>query len=289
MTQAAVARQGLRPPFSPSSPVAACVERCTEIATCPKGQAVAAIATATTEWTVGGATMMVAVARSTTQTATAADRTPETGSQTAASTTTATAATAAAGLGDHAPAPSMTAAARLGRRVGASSRRATARRISSTSRALRRWPCATQVHGATSLHDDTTSPRVDATSPGSGVTTASLSNGMTSPRVRATSDGMTSPRVTAARSHHDSITSPRIMDSATLSTTPGGPPRNASFPTPRPAQHRRGVRACHPRKSSSVRGQRPRSSSMGVCSVDRSRRRAAPTRCFASPQHTVQA
>ena len=44
---------------------------------------------------MGGATMMVAVAQSTTQTATAADRTPEIGSQTAASTTTATAATAA--------------------------------------------------------------------------------------------------------------------------------------------------------------------------------------------------
>ena len=219
---------------------------------------------------------------------------PGIGHQTAASARSGTAAT---GPGVHAPAPTKAAATveRRGHRAGERSRHATTRRLSSTSRALRRWAYATQVHGmmgprfgATSLHGSTMSRGSSATH---------LSEGTTSPRVgaRSLSDGVTSPGF-AATSPSDSMSprataaSPRTTGSATvLSTTPAASRRSAGIPTPRLTQHRRGVRARHPRKPSGVRRQRPRAQSTGVCSVGKSRRRAAPKSCYASPQPTARA
>jgi len=114
--------------------------------------AAAAIATAVT--TVNAAAMAVAP---TTKIAAADGLMPGIGCQTVASARTAETA-AAAGPGVHAPAPTMAAAteARRGRRMGArlGARRATATpRLSSTSRALKQWACATRVHGATSHRD----------------------------------------------------------------------------------------------------------------------------------------
>ena len=121
--------------------------------------AVAAIATTVARWTVGDATTA-----NVTITKIADDRTPGIGCQAgAASATNATTAATTTGTGGHLPAPAMAAAARHGRGVGASSRHATTRRVSSTSRALRRWPlrpCTTRVHGAMSPSDGITSPRV---------------------------------------------------------------------------------------------------------------------------------
>ena len=124
---------------------------------------------------------------------------------------------------------------------GANSRRATSRRLSSTSRALSRWPSAARVQGAANL---------------SGVTATSVS------------DGTTSPRVTTASLSTGTTTSPRIIiasATAALSTTPAVARRSAGFPTARPpARYRRGVWACHLRKSSGVRRQQPWVQSMGV-------------------------
>ena len=220
---------------------------------------------------------------------------PGIGHQTAASARSGTAAT---GPGVHAPAPTKAAATveRRGHRAGERSRHATTRRLSSTS-ALRRWAYATQVHGmmgprfgATSLHGSTMSRGSSATH---------LSEGTTSPRVGATSlsDGVTSPGF-AATSPSDSMSprataaSPRTTGSATvLSTTPAASRRSAGIPTPRLTQHRRGVRARHPRKPSGVRRQRPGGMSIatGVGLVDGYQRRAAPKSCCAPPQPTARA
>ena len=230
---------------------------------------------------------MAAAVAPTTKIATADGRMlPGIGHQTAANARSGTAAT---GPGVHAPAPTKAAATvvRRGHRAGERSRHATTRRLSSTSRALRRWAYATQVHGMMGLHGSTRSRGSSAKHLGEGTTSprvgaTSLSDGVTSPGFAATSpsDSM-SPRATAA--------SPRTMGSATvLSTTPAASRRSAGILTPRLTQHRRGVRARHPRKPSGVRRQRPRASSTSVCSVGKSRRRAAPKSCYASPQPTAR-
>jgi len=225
---------------------------------CRAGAVVAATATAVTGWTGGGATTAAV-----TITKIAGDRTPGIGGKAgAASATISTAGAMMAGPVLHALAPTMAAAAvRRVRRVGASSRRVTTRegsstrgsstRDSSTSRAVRRWLRATRVHGATSLHDGTTSHRVGATS-----------RGTTSRHVIATSDVAMSPRGSTMRL--------RLMGVAMrLSTTLAVARRSAGSPTPRPARHRCGVWARHPRKSPGVRRQRPRTlmswGTRGVC------------------------
>ena len=97
-------------------------------------EAAAVAATATAVTTVGAAATTVT---STTKIAAADDRMPEIGCQTVASATIGAAAAAAT-------------AVHRGSWVRARPIHATTRRLSSTSRALRRWACATRVHGETS-------------------------------------------------------------------------------------------------------------------------------------------
>ena len=95
-------------------------------------EAAAVAATATAVTTVGAAATTVT---STTKIAAADDRMPGIGCQTVASATIGAAAAAAT-------------AVHRGSWVRARPIHATTRRLSSTSRALRRWACATRVHGA---------------------------------------------------------------------------------------------------------------------------------------------
>ena len=159
--------------------------------------------------TASAVTTASAAATATTKLVAADDRMPEVGCQTAASATIGATAT---GPGTHAPAMTM-AAVTVARRglpwAGARSRvrRATSTpRLSSTSRAVKQWACATRVHGATSHREGMPMPGSDATVRSlidgmtrTRATTASLSVDMKSPRAITTSfsEGMTSPRAAA--------------------------------------------------------------------------------------------
>ena len=165
------------------------------------------MATTATAVTTSSAAAMTA----TTKLAAADDRMPEVGCQTAASAKIGATAT---GPRAHAPAPT-TAAVTVARRrlpwAGARSRakRATStHRLSSTSRAVEQWACATRVHGATSHHEGMPVH-------GSGATARSLIDGITNPLATTaiSNAGMTSPRAIT--------TNPCIVSDATaLSMSP---------------------------------------------------------------------